>query len=404
MKILQINVVYPTGSTGKIVKDIHMQLIADGYDSVVCYGRGPRISDPFVYKTAPELVMMMQSAWSKLSGYAYAGCWFSTVMLTKIIKREKPDVVHIHCINGYMVNIYSLLKYLKVNAIHTVLTLHAEFMHTAGCGYAFDCEKWKTGCGKCPQKGNGRPSSKLFDRSHREWVMMKNAFSGFDNLCIVSVSDWLHNRAKLSPFFSNAKLSVIFNGVDTKNVFKPTDTTSLRTKLKFVDERIILHVTPNFNSPIKGGRYVIQIAERLASDNIKVVVVGFNGDPSKLPRNVIAISHTDNQVELAEYYSMADITLLTSKKETYSMICAESLSCGTPVVGFKAGAPETISLPEYSMFVEYGDVNALEKATRSFIGMKEPGNVQISITAAKSYSKESMYKQYRKIYDGCVKC
>ena len=56
----------------------------------------------------------------------------------------------------------------------------------------------------------------------------------------------------------------------------------------------------------------------------------------------------EDQSELAAFYSLADVTLLTSEKETFSMVCAESLCCGTPVVGFQAGAPEGISLPAVS--------------------------------------------------------
>ncbi|MDF2522783.1 MAG: hypothetical protein K0R31_424, partial [Clostridiales bacterium] len=135
MKIIQINAVYPIGSTGKIVHDIHTHLLENGYESVVCYGRGKVLDEQYVYKIAPELIMKMQSLWSKITGYAYAGCYISTKNLINIIKSERPDIVHLHCINSYTVNIYKLLDFLKVNNIPTVLTLHAEFMHTAGCGY-----------------------------------------------------------------------------------------------------------------------------------------------------------------------------------------------------------------------------------------------------------------------------
>jgi len=64
---------------------------------------------------------------------------------------------------------------------------------------------------------------------------------------------------------------------------------------------------------------------------------------------------------LATYYSMADIFLLCSKRETYSMTCAEALCCGTGVVGFKCGAPETVFDESLGKFVEYGDLEALEK-------------------------------------------
>lgn len=403
MKIMQINAVYPAGSTGKIVKDIHTQLINCGHESIVCYGRGPKVIEKNVYKIAPEYVMKMQSLRSKITGYTYGGCIFSTSSLINIIKKEKPDVVHLHCINAYMVNIYRLLEHLKNNNIPTVLTLHAEFMYTAGCGYALDCEKWKTGCESCPQKGAGRPSSKIFDRSNQEWQLMKKAFDGFDNIVITSVSKWLHDRAKQSPFFTDKNTKVVLNGIDTDNVFKPIDYTELKEKYNITNEKVILHVTASFTNPIKGGKYVIELAERLKNKNIKIFIVGFNGDKNILPSNIIPVPNTKDQTELAAFYSMADITLLTSVKETFSMICAESLACGTPVVGFKAGAPETISLKEYSEFVTQGDVDTLKEVVEKWINSNSNNRNDISQVAKKYYSKHKMASSYMSTYEELMK-
>ena len=145
MKIMQINVVYKKGSTGKIVDDLHNELIHNNFESVVYYGRGAVSQNINVHKVAPEGIMKLQSLRSRITGYAYSGCYFSTRLLIKAILKERPDVVHLHCLNGYFVNIYKLLEFLKRMEINTILTLHAEFMYTAGCGYALDCEKWKKG-------------------------------------------------------------------------------------------------------------------------------------------------------------------------------------------------------------------------------------------------------------------
>ena len=179
MKILQINCVYNKGSTGKIVADIHKQLIDKGYESIVCYGRGAKVKDAHVYKTCGELYSKFQNLVSRLTGLMYGGCYFSTRRLIKIIKKENPDIVHLHCLNGYFVNIYKLIDWLKKRKQKTVLTLHAEFMHTANCGYAFECDKWKTGCGNCPRLKK-ETKSILFDKTNKSWLKMKKSFDGFD--------------------------------------------------------------------------------------------------------------------------------------------------------------------------------------------------------------------------------
>jgi glycosyltransferase involved in cell wall biosynthesis len=115
------------------------------------------------------------------------------------------------------------------------------------------------------------------------------------------------------------------------------------------------------------------------------------------------VKQTENQAELAVYYSMADLTLLTSKKETFSMICAESLACGTPVVGFEAGAPETISLEDYSAFTRQGDIDALEILVKKWLNKKREYGDAISTVASKVYSKTLMCEKYVKLYQRCFK-
>ena len=142
MKILQVNCVYKKGSTGKMVADIHKGLLERGYESIVCYGRGQKEYSKNVYKTCGEIYSKFQNFISRFTGIMYGGCYFSTKKLISIIKNEKPNVVNLHCLNGYFVNVYKIIKWLNKNKINTVLTLHAEFMHTANCGHAFSCEKF----------------------------------------------------------------------------------------------------------------------------------------------------------------------------------------------------------------------------------------------------------------------
>ena len=219
MKILQVNCVYRKGSTGKIVYDIHTELQRQGICSIVCYGRGKKCIEQNVYKVCPEWYSKLNNLWSRISGLMYGGLYFSTHKLIQIIERENPDIVHLQCINGYFVNIYKIVEYLNLHNIKTILSLHAEFMFTANCGHAFECEKWKTGCGHCP-RFRQETKSLFIDGTHLSWKLMKNAFDGFgDRLIVTSVSPWLENRARQSPILSDVRHVTVMNGLDT-NVFK----------------------------------------------------------------------------------------------------------------------------------------------------------------------------------------
>ena len=85
----------------------------------------------------------------RITGLQFSGAYIQTAKLLKLLKKENPTVVHLHCINGNNINVYRLLRFLATNKIPTVFTLHAEFPYTGGCSHAYECEKWKTECKKC---------------------------------------------------------------------------------------------------------------------------------------------------------------------------------------------------------------------------------------------------------------
>ena len=150
----------------------------------------------------------------------------------------------------------------------------------------------------------------------------------------------------------------------------------------------------------KGGWYILRLAERMQKDGVRVVVAGKYKITGRLPDNVILLGPVRDQNRMAEYYSGADVTVISSRRETFSMVCAESLCCGTPVAGFRAGGPETISLPEYSRFCKYGDLDALEKCVRELLkdGNNADRAAKIAERAAIIYDRERMADRYIEIY------
>ncbi len=403
MKIMQVNCVYRKGSTGKIVMDIHNGLVERGIESVVCYGRGQKPDGIGIYKTCSELYSKLNNLLSRISGIMYGGCFISTAKLIRIIKKEKPDIVHLHCINGYFVNIYRLIKWLKRNHVKTVLTLHAEFMYTGTCGHAFDCECWReNGCESCP-RWREETGSLFFDRTLRAWKKMRDAFEGFnDNLVIASVSPWLCERAEQSAVLRDKRHCVVLNGLDD-SVFRYKDAQEERKLLSLNNKKVIFHATPIFDpSPenIKGSRYVIELAKSMK--DVSFVVAGRYKEGLSLPENMIMLGKVSDQHRLADLYSMADVTLLTSERETFSMVTAESLACGTPVVGFEAGAPEKIAIREYSAFSKYKDMEALKENVLKFLSQKQDKD-RISAEARRIYSKKIMCERYLMIYEEFIK-
>ncbi len=405
MKVIQINSVYGSGSTGKLVKDLRDGLERRGIEAGVCYGRGTGsgTEGPGIFRICSEPYAKMNHLAADVSGIMYGGCLYSTRRLLSILAREKPDIVHLQCINGYFVNIYKLLDWLKTNHVNTVLTLHAEFMYTGGCSHAYECRKWKeeAGCRHCP-RWKAATGSLFTDRTDRMWAKMKSAFQDFDrHLVVCSVSPWLLKRAESSVILKDKDHRLVMNGIDTENTFYPHDAGRLRRRVRLENKKVILHVTPCFSlSPghVKGGRFIVEMARRLRrhGDNAVILVAGPYEKPENCPDNLIFLGPVLDQDLLAEYYSLADVTLLTSRRETFSLVTAESLACGTPVVGFKAGGPESIALKEYSTFVDHGKTDALYQAVTG--ALQKSWNSDSIAHAASVYSKEHMADRYADIY------
>lgn len=394
MRVVHLNCVFGSGSTGKIVKAIHEYLKAQGDESFVLYGYGPKSADTSALRVVPPIVRKAQSLRSRLTGYPYGGAVWGTNATIHLLDRLRPDIVHIHCYNAYIANIYKILNYLNQNCIPTVITNHAEFMYTGGCTHTFDCEKWLSGCGRCQRIGKEHPVSYFFDRTHEEWELLYNAYAGFGPLTVCCVSDWLRNRAEKSPFFKGHPVLTVLNGLDT-DTFRYRFDPVLYASFKGPHDRIVLHVTPDFGSSIKGGKHVLEMAKRM--QDVQFVIVGNRGGVTTDLPNVHFVGRVDDQVRLAEYYSSADACILTSEKETFSMVTAESLCCGTPVVGFKAGGPETIALASYSEFVQQGDDDGLELALRGMFE-REFDKAVLSSAAAGSYGHNRMCDEYYAIY------
>lgn len=402
MKILQVNCVYNYGSTGKITQDLHRYLLAQGEVSVVCYGRGSGTRDPGVVRLCPDVYGKANNLLSRIRGTMYGGCRLSTARLIRMIEREKPDVVHLQCINGYFVNIYALVSWLKEHRVKTVLTLHAEFMYTANCGHALDCDRWKTGCGNCPRLRQ-ETLSWLRDGTADSFRQMREAFWGFEeNLTVVSVSPWLRQRASASPILKGMPHTVILNGVDT-DVFSFRPDTHIRQDHGIGGEKLVFHATPVFSDDpdhLKGGCYLLELAKRMP--RARFLIAGKQEVSGPVPENVTLLGEIRDRRLLAECYCAADLTVLTSKRETFSMVCAESLCCGTPVAGFEAGAPEGIALEKYSSFVSPGDLDALEAAVRSWLWESPYEKTQICREAGGRYSKTRMCENYLEVYRGMI--
>ena len=398
MRILIIDVNCKYSSTGNIVYSEYQYLKKKGHDVVVCYGRGPVLHESGIYKFGVDFETVFHAAMARVTGYN--GCFspLSTIRLIKTIDLFKPDVIHIHELHAYFVNINQLIQFIIRSQIPTVMTLHCEYNFTGKCGHANECMRFQDKCGNCPQL-HDYPKSVFFDHTTRMIENKRSLFTRLDPFVTVP-SKWGEERARLS-FFHKMRIGIVHNGIDT-NVFSICDSKERVFSKHGIakDKKILLGVAPNIMCEEKGGRWMIDIARKL-SPLVHLILIGAD-ETVKNIENVSVIGRIDDQRELAEYYSAADVFLLCSKKETFSMTCAEALACGTPVVGFNAGAPETIFIQPFAYFSEYGKVDLiLEKIEYRLSNPIDRSTIRRY--AVSEFSQEKMCMEYENIYYSVVK-
>lgn len=392
MKVIQIDSTCKYGSTGEIVYNLYNHIRNVGEDAAVFYGRGRELNENNIYKFGLDWETNLHAGLARITGYN--GCFspISTRRLIQHIEEFKPDIIHIHELHAYFVNIKSLIEYIKHKNIPVVWTFHCEYMYTGKCGHAGTCEQWMTRCEKCPQVRE-YPKSLFFDKTSHMFEMKKELLKGL-NAIYVTPSNFFAERVRKS-FLKDSRVEVIHNGINTE-IYYPRKKGNVRKRLGIAaNKTILLSVAPNILSDIKGGNWIIQLAKRENNKNIEYVLVGDGEKISKIGENVTIVPLIKNKDCLAEIYSEADCFILCSQHETFSLTCAEALCCGIPVAGFKCDAPETIFKEPWARFVEYGDLSAL----REIIDLQINSNhTEISSYGINEFCNNTMFSSYMNLY------
>lgn len=365
-RALFINVHAGVGSTGRICLEQALQYEKDGYDVRIAYGRDQCVSQDFLpklYKIGTSLDFRLHALATRLCD-AHGFCSRSATKKFLIwADKFDPDLLWLHNIHGYYLNVEMLFNWIKSRPQMKVYwTLHDGWAFTGHCACfnAVGCEKWKTRCYDCVQKKE-YPSSLILDNSTRNYKRKKTAFTGVNDMTLITPSGWLADRVSQS-FLKEYPTEVHYNTVD-KNIFKPTPG-NFREEYGLQNKIIILGVA-NVWQECKGLYDFIALSKMLPDEYV-IILVGVSAEQRKmLPKNIIGISRTNSTKELAMIYSTSDIFANPSKEETFGLTTLEAACCGTSTVVYKGTACEEIAEKIGGLSIE-PNVNALYQAILSF--------------------------------------
>ncbi len=390
MRVFQLNSVCGKGSTGRIAVDIYNHLLSKGDECLIAYGRDTAPCGINSYKIGSDFGVKLHGVLSRINDRQGFMSNVATKQLIRKIREYGPDIIHLHNIHGYYLNIKLLFRFLKEYQKPVVWTLHDCWAFTGHCAYfSFaGCDKWQSGCYSCPQKG-GYPKSLVLDNSKKNYLEKKEAFKGLKNAVLVTPSYWLQATAKQS-FLSDYDIRTIYNGIDLE-IFKPTDG-DFKKRYNIEDKKLLLGVA-NIWEKRKGLDDFLKLSKLISNDYI-IVLVGLSSEQIKiLPQNIIGIERTESVKELAEIYSASDVYINTSVEETMGLTTVEAFATGTPAIVYnKTAVPEIVD-EKSGVIVNAGDVAAIWKAVQNM--NLEPENCT---RRANDFEKNVQYSKYYDLY------
>ena len=403
-KLLQINPVIRTNtSTGRIMQEIGEIAMANGWDSYIAYSYGRDGVKPCKSKLIPvgdKFSVAFHGLWTRLTDRHGLASNAATRKFIEGIKALQPDIIHIHNVHGYFLNYKLFFEFLKELDVPVVWTVHDSWIYTGHCYYysSIQCDRWKTGCGKCQQQRKF-PTSWFVDRSAANFKDKSVSFNSIkDKLTIVPVSEWIRGEMSYS-FLKDCNFQVIHNGINLDVFDVRPDDKAVREKYGLGDKKIILGLASIWSKE-KGWDDFVMMSEMLNGDEV-IVMVGVSEEQQKrLPKNIVAIRRTENVRQLAELYSAATAFVNPTWQDNYPTVNLESIACGTPVVTYRTGGSIEVITEDTGRIVEQGDVTGLLKAVRE---IAEKGKVQYTAKcrafALENFRKEDRYADYLKLYE-----
>lgn len=400
MKIALINMTH-TGSTGRIMMQIA--------DTARLAGHEVRTYSPIVFsrvRKQPTLSIPDHYTWGTITQSAfhyYAGSFFGlngmlsrggTRELLRELELFQPDLIHLHNLHNFSINLPMLFGYIKKNDIRVVWTLHDCWSFTGHCPHftSEGCDKWKQGCHHCPS--HRRYPKSYVDDSRRMYLAKKKWFTGVRNLTLVTPSQWLADLIQQS-FLYQYPVKVIHNGIDL-SIFKPL-ASKFREQYYCEKQKIVLGVAFGW-SERKGMDVFMELSRRLG-DDYRIVLVGTDERIDvQLPSSIISIHRTDSQQELAEIYAAADVLVNPTREDTFPTVNMEALACGTPVVTFRTGGSPEIPDTSCGIAVAVDDVDALEREIRR-VCTQNPYTREACLKRAKQFDRNDKFQAYVELYE-----
>ena len=321
----------------------------------------------------------------------------TTPLLREMKDYQEADIIHFHMFHNTNLSLYSLIKIAKEKKV--VLTLHDPWFITGRCVHFYDCDKWKSGCKKCPNLETLFPFKE--DNCHEMWELKKKVFDNI-NIDIVVSSRWMLDLVENSPIMEHQKNThLIPFGINYKE-FCSISPKEARAHFHIPKDDVVLFLRAQ--NEFKGTPYVLEALKKLETKKSLTILTCDTKnllDDIKDKYNVVDLGSI-NKKEMIYAMNACDMFLMPSIGESFGMMAIEAMSCKKPVIVFNNSAlPSVTHAPECGYLVKNRDSDDLMKAMKKLIENKDErekrGMLGFEIVK-KEYSNETYNNNLKKLY------
>ena len=402
MKLLLINSTVNIGSTGRIVEQIARHCLRRGHEVHIAYGRRAQASEAQLVRVGSRWGQALHLVATRLFDTHGFHSKKATKQLASYIEAYAPDVIHLHNLHGYYLHVGVLFEFLERSRIPVVWTLHDCWAFTGHCCYYVraDCRKWENECGACPLS-HLYPASLVKDNSRDNYFVKRELFNRLDRLILVTVSRWLKRQVERS-FLSSHSVMTIYNGIDL-SAFHPQGKAVAKRRLGLEGKHVVLGVANHWSEG--KGAHVLQAVASLLAGRVEVVLVGHGLERvSRVGGMLRVVERTDDVQQLADYFRAADVFVSPSIAETFGMVVAEALACGTPCVVRNGTALGDLVDSSVGAVVEGDDPERYALAIKDVLGRNPHEMAKSCRRRAESlFSLDARMDEYLGLYESLLK-
>ena len=317
---------------------------------------------------------------------------------------EAPDIVHLHNLHGGYFDLRFLSTLTK--RVPCVITLHDAWLLSGHCAHSFECKKWRSGCGECPDLSI-YPAVRR-DATRYNWHRKREIYSRI-SLHVVSPCNWLMERVGQSILAQGiASATVIPHGVDA-DIFKISDKQMARRELGLPSDATIVifsakGVRDNRWKDFATLKNAIDIvAQENRKSNILLVALGDDGAvASDAHTPILFVPYVKDRNLVAKYYQASDVYVHAAKAELWGLSITEAMACGLPVVATGVGGiPEQLSEGKTAFIVSPGDSADMAAKIKLLVqddAMRERMGQSASKNVLAQFSLRKMTSEYLRLY------